>query len=121
MKKIVIIEDSPWLRESYERILRAEGYTTVCAPDASRAIDIIDDYAPDVVLLDMLLTETTGMALLHELQSHDDLARIPVVVISSIATRFTPADLRPYGVHAILDKETITPDGMVNAIRGVLR
>lgn len=120
MQKVAIIEDNTWLRKSYERTLQTEGYITAGAPDAARAIDSIDDFTPDVILLDMLLTETTGMALLHELQSHDDLAEIPVIVISSIATHLIATDLRPYGVRAILNKETITPAGMIGAIREVL-
>lgn len=115
--RLVIIEDDQWLSESYSRIARAAGYEVLVAADADRAIDIIDaERQPDVIMLDVLLRRTTGMALLHELQSHVDLARIPVVITSSMAERLEQDKLVHYGVRRILDKETVTPEEMLQAI-----
>jgi len=60
------------------------------------------------------------MALLHELQSHVDLARIPVIMISSMAERLEQKKLAHYGVRQVLDKESVTPEGMLQAVRGVI-
>lgn len=114
--KLVIIEDDQWLSESYSRIIRAAGYDVFAASDADRAIDTIDAHQPDVIMLDMLLKRTTGMALLHELQSHVDLARIPVVIISSMADRLEQEKLIHYGVRQVLDKESVTPEEMLQAV-----
>lgn len=117
-RKLIIIEDDRLLRESYGRVAQRAGYGVRLAADADLAIDEIDKYQPDVILLDMLLRRTTGMALLHELQSHPDLSAIPVVVITSMADRLQPKALVHYGVQRVLDKETVTPEEMLQALDG---
>ncbi len=120
-RRLVLIEDDQWLSESYARIVQSAGYEVFTATDADEAIDCIDSHQPDVIMLDMLLKRTTGMALLHELQSHTDLARIPVIIISSMAERLKPGEMAYYGVRQVLDKETMTPDDMLREIQEVIR
>lgn len=119
MHTVLIVEDNVWLSESYTRIVQAAGYRVIATAAADKAIDLIDDEAPDVILLDMLLPKTTAMALLHELQSHSDLARIPVILVTSVAYSLQLKDLANYGVRKILDKETVALDDMVEAIKEV--
>lgn len=120
MHTVLIVEDNTWLCESYTRIVKAAGYRVIATAAADKAIDLIDDEAPDIILLDMLLPKTTAMALLHELQSHSDLARIPVILVTSMAHSLQLKDLLSYGVRKILDKETMKLDDMVEAIKEVL-
>ena len=120
MKKVVLVEDNTWIGESYSRILEGQGYSVSLVPDAATAIDVIDEHQPDVILLDILLAQTTGIALLHELQSHHDLSRIPVIVISSLAPDLPLRQLASYGVHSILDKATVTPDRLSVSLQRAL-
>lgn len=118
--KIVIVEDDQWTASQYQRVLAREGHHASVAPHALAAIDLIDDVKPDIIFLDMLLSGSTGMALLNELQSHADLATIPVVSITNVADRLRAADLERYGVKALLDKSTMHPDDLLAAVRKVL-
>lgn len=120
MRTVLIVEDNKWLNESYTRIVKAAGYRVTATAAADKAIDLIDDEVPDIILLDMLLPKTTAMALLHELQSHSDLARIPVILVTSMAQSLRLKDLASYGVYGILDKETMKPDDMTEAIKEAL-
>lgn len=121
MQRVVVVEDDQWLAEHYLRVLRRAGYETYHAAHALGAIDIIDDVRPDVILLDVLLTGTTALALLHELQSHDDLADIPVVLATNLADQIELDDVASYGVKRILDKATMHPEDVVVAIRGAVQ
>lgn len=118
--RVVVVEDDAWLAEHYLRVLRRGGYETYHAPNALDAIDIIDDTRPQAILLDVLLTGTTALALLHELRSHSDLADIPVVLATNLADQIELDDVESYGVRRILDKATMHPEDIVAAIRGVL-
>jgi CheY-like chemotaxis protein len=75
---------------------------------------------PDAVILDFLLTGQNALALLHELQSHSDLASIPVILCTNSASDIAADELVAYGVVAVLDKTTMYPDDIVAAIRKVL-
>ena len=119
-QRVVVVEDDEWLTEHYLRVLRRAGYETYHAPHAISAIDVIDDVRPDAVLLDVLLTGTTALALLHELRSHADLANIPIVLATNLADQIDLQDVTSYGVKRILDKATMHPDDIVAAIRSTL-
>lgn len=119
-QSIVIVEDDKWLAEHYQRVLKRAGYVTHHAAHAIEAIDTIDDVKPNAILLDMLLTGTTALTLLHELQSHTDLARIPIVLATNLADQIALADVSSYGVGRILNKADMEPSDIVAAIRGVI-
>ncbi len=117
---IAIVEDDAWLAQHYARVLQREGFKTVSALHPAQAIDMIDDTKPAVILLDMLLVGTPALVLLHELQSHTDLATIPVVIASNSTDSMSLEELEPYGVKRLLDKATMYPSDIVAACRAVL-
>jgi DNA-binding response OmpR family regulator len=119
-KRVVIVEDDRWLAEHYARVLNRAGYHVQTATSALEAMDVIDDVRPDAVLLDVLLTGTSALALLHELKSHPDLAGIPIVLATNLADQIQLEDVKDYGVQRILDKATMQPDDIPAAIRSVL-
>ena len=119
-ERVVIVEDDNWLAEHYMRVLRREGYEVYHAPHALSAITVIDQAQPQVLLLDVLLTGATALALLHELQSHPDLATIPVVLATNLADQIDIEDVKSYGVKRILNKATMHPEDIAAAIRGAM-
>lgn len=117
---ILIVEDDTWLAELMARALEAADYQVTHAAHALDAIDRVDVLPPDAIILDVLLTATTGFALLHELQSYGDTGDIPVVLCTNLADTIQLGDVRPYGVRRILDKTTMQPDDLIAAVRSVL-
>lgn len=119
-ERIVVVEDDAWLAEHYLRILRRAGYEVYHAAHAAHAIDMVDDVRPHAILLDVLLTGTTALALLHELRSHADLCDIPIVLATNLADQLSLDDVRSYGVKRILDKATMHPEDVIGALRGAM-
>ena len=117
---VLIVEDDSWLAEQQARVLGKAGYRTTISPHAIDAMASIDDIRPDIIVLDILLTGSTALALLHELQSYADTASIPIVVCTNLASELELANLKPYGVRLILDKTTMLPDDVVTAVRRLL-
>lgn len=117
---IYIIEDDPWQAEQFERMLGEARFTTKVFDNGVQAIAAIDTLPPKVIILDMLLAGTTGLTLLHELQSYSDTGSIPVIICTSLADDVDLARLAPYGVRRILDKTTMQPDDVVTAVRSIL-
>jgi len=119
-ERVVVVEDDIWLAEHYMRVLRREGYEVYHAPHAIGAIEAIDQVRPHVILLDVLLAGTTALVLLHELQSHVDLAKIPIVLATNLADQIDIEDVKSYGVRRMLDKATMHPEDIAAAIRGAM-
>ena len=116
---IYIIEDNLWQAEQFGRLLIDNGYEISSFSNGIDAVASIDIDKPDVIILDMLLGGTTGITLLHELQSYTDTGAIPVVVCTALADEMTLDQLTPYGVKRIIDKTTMQPDDIVAAVRSV--
>lgn len=111
VKKVLIIEDDQWLAENYQLILQKNNWHVKLVAQAGQAIDIIDSFQPDVILLDYLLPHKNAPTLLNELQSHPDTSTIPIILCSSLSPQyFQTTDFGQYGVKAALDKTTLTPD-----------
>mgnify|MGYP001744230243 CR=1 FL=1 len=108
MKKLLIVEDDKNWVDILCSYAAAVGADTRVVVSGGQAMEIIDDWRPDAIVLDMLLAGETAVALLNELRSHADLARLPVVVCSNAGVNL--ADLRPFGVTALLDKASMLPD-----------
>lgn len=115
MSTILIVEDDLLLADCYARWLRVAHHVIQHVGDAQEAIDAIDTTPPDVILLDMLLPGANGVQLLHTLRSYTDLARIPIILCSSVLPDRMP-DVHAYGVVATLDKATLTRERLQEAV-----
>ncbi len=117
--RVLLIEDDVWLADSYQDVL--EEYDVDIAQNAQDAMDNIDSYDYDVVIADVMLERGLIIDLLHELQSYDDTAKLPIILCTSLAQRLLLDDVKPYGVVQILDKTTLTPKLLREAIEHNLR
>jgi CheY-like chemotaxis protein len=121
MSVVLLVEDEPWLGELYQKLLQKNGYKVNWCRDGYEAIDSIDGQRPDVIVLDVLLPWANGIALLHELASHGDLASIPAILCSNALPKDANAkQLAHYGVVAALDKTTMQPKQLLAAVKKAL-
>ena len=119
MTRVLVIDDDEWLAKLFTRRLEHNGMVVQSALNAIEALDLIDSFRPAVIILDLFMPGPNGLVLLHELQSYDDLGRIPVVVCTTSANNITLEQLRPYGVRLLLDKVSMCPDDITKAVREV--
>ncbi len=117
---ILLIEDDTWFAEQQTRVLVAAGFKIQHSQDGVTGIEAIDQLLPSLIVLDIFLPGPNAFVLLHELQSHSDLASIPVIICTSSAADLKTELLKAYGVQAVLDKVTMTPESLVGAVRKVL-
>lgn len=77
--------------------------------DGIAAMEAIENgELPELIFLDILLNGPDGFTFLNELISYEDTAKIPVVVVSSL--KFSKRQLASYGVVAVLDKDEMRPE-----------
>ncbi len=116
---ILLVEDDAWLADVQKSILEKEGFVVRRVAHATAAMMAIDEAIPDVLIVDMLLAGTTVLALLHELQSHPDTARVPVIACTNLADSLKSERLEHYGIRRIVDKATMRPADLIAAVRSV--
>jgi CheY-like chemotaxis protein len=80
MTKVLLVDDSKFLRIATERALARAGYEVSTAVDGEHALEIARETHPDVILLDMLLPKMAGPEVLKALKKDPATAGIAVVV-----------------------------------------
>lgn len=119
MTKVLLVEDDIWLAELEAGVLEKAGFEVSVANHAPAAIELVDSFKPQVIVLDVLLAGSTAFALLHELQSYDDTNRVPVVLCTNLAEQFDQKRLDAYGVKRVIDKSVMHPSDIVTAVKAV--
>ena len=118
MKKLLIVEDDKNWTDILGKFAVDVGAEYRVVVSGGQAIEIIDDWQPDALILDMLLAGETAIALLNELRSYADLASLSIVVCTNIDVKMD--DLRPLGVKAVLNKTSMRPNEARAIFREVL-
>jgi two-component system sensor histidine kinase/response regulator len=94
--RILIVDDEKPPRQLLKQILQAEGHEVRDAESADQACAMIEEHAPDVILMDVMMPGRTGFELCRELKSRHDTAHIPILLISGLTDR----DDRLKGIEA---------------------
>ncbi len=119
MTKILLVDDSKFLRMATERALARAGYTVSTANDGPKAIELAKSENPDVILLDMLLPGMTGPEVLKSLKKDPGTARIPVVAFTGLSQK-NALRLQKDGACAFLEKSTLELDKGCDTLLGAL-
>jgi CheY-like chemotaxis protein len=107
--KVLLVEDSKFLRVANERALSKAGYQVSTAADGEEALRVASDELPDVILLDMMLPKISGMEVLKGLKANPATIDIPVIVLISLS-QMNEAKLLSEGAAAYLEKSTLELD-----------
>jgi len=121
--KVLLVEDSKFMRLVSERTLTKAGYEVSTAEDGEQALRVANEKLPDVILLDMLIPKISGPDVLKALKENPSTRHIPVVVLSSLSQRIEE-ELLQQGAVAYLEKGQLgfdkNSDQLVNAVKKAL-
>ncbi|KQM77887.1 hypothetical protein ASE74_15925 [Pedobacter sp. Leaf216] len=101
-KKIFIVEDDLMLLETLQEIFELHGYQCQGSPDPEKAIGLIANYRPDLVILDYMLPEWNGGELCGAIRALDGFEYVPIIITSAYTQILF--SLTDYGCDAILEK-----------------
>ncbi|WP_455219525.1 response regulator, partial [Kaarinaea lacus] len=98
---ILIIDDDPMACELQQRHLSKQDYDVICVKTGEEGIKRINELSPDVILLDVMLTDMSGWQVLTYVKSQPHLVHIPVIMLTMINEKNTAYSL---GATAYLTK-----------------
>jgi two-component system phosphate regulon response regulator PhoB len=109
---VLIVEDEPAQREVLAYNIRAEGFEVMTAEAGDKALDIIKETPPDLIVLDWMVPNVSGIEVCRQLKMSPKTARIPVIMLSARSEEMdrvrgleTGADdyiTKPYSVAELL-------------------
>ncbi len=80
MATILLLEPDKRLADSYRRALKAAGHQVHWQNDAQAALAVIDEQAPDLIVLELHLAHHNGVEFLYEVRSYPDCDHIPILL-----------------------------------------
>ncbi|MFY9701711.1 MAG: response regulator [Terriglobales bacterium] len=107
--KVLLVEDSKFLRVMTERVLSRAGFLVSTAADGEEALRIAKEQLPDIVLLDMMIPKISGPDVLKALKENPVTTHIPVIVLSSLSQQ-NEERLIGQGAAAYFEKSTLELD-----------
>jgi CheY-like chemotaxis protein len=116
-KTVLIIEDEADAAELFAEMMRVSGFRVVKTSSSAPAIAIMTDEKPDVVLLDIMMPEVSGLDILRQMRADPALVNIPVVVVSAMSM---PTDIR-HGMEAGASTYLTKPVGFIDLKEAVDR
>lgn len=84
MRKILVVEDDKFLANAYRVKLTKSEYEVRVASDGDEALKILNEYVPDLIVLDLMMPKVDGFTVLKEIKMSDKFKHIPVIVASNL-------------------------------------
>lgn len=103
-KKILIVDDEPQSIEMFKTRLELNGYEVVSTPSGLEALELISTVKPDLVLLDVILSDTNGFDVCKVIKSNEDTKNIKVIVCTNKLDEISAADARGCCADEFIEK-----------------
>ncbi|TCO72784.1 phosphate regulon transcriptional regulator PhoB [Rhodovulum euryhalinum] len=117
---VLIVEDEPAQREVLAYNLEAEGFRVASASTGDEALMLVDEVAPDLVVLDWMLPSVSGIEICRQLKTRAETRGLPIIMLSARAEEVD----RVRGLETGADDYVVKPYSVVELmarVRALLR
>lgn len=120
MKKILVIEDDPIMAHICQRLLAKHEFEVEVANDGAKGLERVNEYKPDLVLLDLMMPKANGVEVLTRLRAQEAFRDLPVIVLTNACVPTLIEQAKNAGATRILDKSKFNPVAITELLRGLL-
>ncbi|MGA2854625.1 MAG: response regulator [Verrucomicrobiota bacterium] len=120
MKKILIIEDNQIIANVYRNKFAVEGYQTEAAHDGETGLKLMRTFLPDVIMLDIMLPQMSGVEVIKVIRGEAEFSKLPVIVLSNTYSTVLIQDAWKAGATKCVSKIDCSPGIMLEIIRGTI-
>src|SRR2546422_2627465 len=117
METVLVVDDEPTIRDVVVQYLRREGFATLEAGDGDAARELLEQETPSLVVLDLMMPGTDGLALCRWIRARSDLPVIMLTALGEEADRIVGLEL---GADDYVTKP-FSPRELVVRVKTVLR
>jgi threonine synthase len=120
--RIALVDDSPDARRLIRRILQSQGNFTIFeAESGKQALVVIKKEHPDLIILDLMMPEMDGFAVLDALKSSQDTSNIPVIVSTAKELTLEEKEKLKGQIQALLQKGDFMSDEFLDEVNSLIR
>ncbi len=117
MKKILLIEDDPFIIDIYMTKLKESGFSVELAENGKKALEKIEEIKPDLVILDIVLPQIDGWEVLRKIKSKPEFKDLKVVILSNLGQKEEIEKGMNLGSVKYLIKAHYTPSEVIEEIK----
>jgi DNA-binding response OmpR family regulator len=114
-KTVMIIEDEPDAAEMFAEMMRVNGFKVIKMFSSTPAIPMLAQEKPDLLILDIMMPDISGLEVLRFMRREPELAKIPVIVVSA---KSMPSDIKT-GLEAGASQYLTKPVGFLDLKQAV--
>jgi DNA-binding response OmpR family regulator len=118
--KVFLVEDDKDISAIYKESLEMQGFSVDYAEDGLRAIKMVKELHPDVIVLDLLMPKLNGVDVVKFVRSHAETATIPIIILSNAFMSDLVQRAADAGANMGLLKSSCTPAKLIAVINNVL-
>ena len=101
---VLVVDDDPGVRQVVRLSLELEGYMVKEAGGAEEGLAAVEDEAPDLILLDVMMPQVDGWEMLRRIQERHGAGSIPIVMFSGKVDAQTAAQATARGAQGFVGK-----------------
>ena len=116
-KTALIVEDNALNLKLMRDLLEASGIETLQTKDGSRALEMVREHRPDIILMDIQLPDVSGLDVTRQLKADPELRAIPIIAVTALALRGDEERVLEAGCDAYISK----PISVANFLQEVRR
>ncbi|MFP4344146.1 MAG: GAF domain-containing protein [Anaerolineales bacterium] len=120
-QRVLVVDDSTDDRQLLCRILRSAGYIVEEAVGGAEAIGKIHQSPPDVLILDLMMPEVDGFAVLENLKANEQTRKVPVVVVTAKDLTSAERDLLHSRAESLLQKGLFDQKQLLGDVTNALK
>lgn len=118
--KVLVIEDDKFLANAYRIKFEKIGYDAKIAGDGALAFDVLNEWRPDVIILDLVMPKMDGYDFLEKFRTLDKFSDIPVLISSNLGQPEDMEKARKLGVNNYVIKGNLSLADLVNKLEELI-
>lgn len=120
-KVLFWVEDDKLIGNILEKKFLSSGFDVIHVKTGNEAVERLKHSVPDIIVLDILLPGMNGLDLLQQIRSDNQLAKIPILVLSNLSKASDMERARLLGVEKYLVKAAVSLDQIVAEVRALCK
>jgi DNA-binding response OmpR family regulator len=120
MAKVAIVEDELTIAQMYRFKFEAEGYEVQHAENGKLGLQMVEQFRPDVLLLDLMMPEMNGEDMLEAMRQTDWGKDIKVVILTNRGDQEIPDKVKTLNVSSIILIADMTPRQVAEVVKNLL-
>lgn len=120
MAHILVVEDDKDLNNAYKVILESEGHTVAVAYNGQEALQVLKDFQPDLILLDLLMPIMGGLEFLQHYDQVQKHPAVKVLIFTNMENSPEVTEAYNLGAHRCIIKSWTAPQNLARVVSDTL-